>query len=73
MEESDLQKYLFDHFDWTFFPSAYDVEILLESDNVKVFEVFGTPDSARAKTYNNFAQKGLKEYTITKYPSSFPS
>lgn len=54
-----MKKYLFDNFDYTFFPSNYDVRIELESDNIACFEVFGTPDSKRVKEYNNFAAKGL--------------
>lgn len=59
VETDDLKKYLFENFDWTFFPSTYDMEITLCSDNVKFFEVFGSPDADKVKTYNNFAKKGL--------------
>ena len=58
METDDLKKYLFENFDWTFFPSSYDIQLKLKSDNVKMFEVFGTPDEKDVNSYNNFAKKG---------------
>lgn len=57
----------------TFFPSNYGIEIGLESQNIACFEVFGTSDSKKINTYNNFAQKGADKYVITKAESSFPS
>lgn len=73
VENSDLQKYLYDNFDWTFFPSAYDIEISLHSDNVKFFQVFGSPDASKVATYNNFGKKGESQFIITRTKSSFPS
>lgn len=69
----DLKKYLYENFDWTFFPSSFNIEIKLKSKNVKIFEVFGTPDSKDVNSYNDFAKKGTDSYIITKIPTSFPS
>lgn len=73
VEDEHLKKYLFECFDYTFFPANYDVRIELESTNVACFQVFGTPDSKRVAEYNNFAAKGAGKYTVTQYKSSFPS
>jgi hypothetical protein len=45
VEDSDLIKFVVDHFDYTFFPSAYNIEITLSCPGVLNLEVFGTPDS----------------------------
>lgn len=37
-------KHLVDNFDYTFFITANDVEIKIESEDVIGLEVFGTPD-----------------------------
>ena len=73
MEQSDLIKYLFENFDYTFFPCAYDIEVSLESEDVKFFNVYGTADSDQVKTYNNFVMKGNKKFIITKTKTCFPS
>lgn len=73
IEDEDLKKYLFENFDYTFFPSNYDIEIGLESDNVAFFEVFGTTDKDKVKDYNNFSKKGNSHFTVTKTKCSFPS
>jgi hypothetical protein len=67
-----LKKYLFENFDWTFFPSSHNIQLKLKSNNVRIFEVFGSPDSEKVNTYNDFSKKN-SEYTIAKIPSSFPS
>ena len=73
VETEDLNKYLFENFDWTFFPSCYDMEITLKSDNVRCFEVFGSPDSERVNEYNSFGKKELTEYVVTRVKTGFPS
>lgn len=45
VEDSDLIKYVVDNFDYTFFPSSYDIEIKMLCEGVENFEIFGTPDS----------------------------
>lgn len=56
-EDSDLQKYLVDNFDYTFFPAAYKVSIDIESKDILTYEVYGTPDSKEVHTYGNPALK----------------
>lgn len=73
IEDDHLKKYMFENFDYTFFPSNYGIQIGVESDNIACFEVFGTTDKKKVNQYNNFAQKGLHQYTITKTECSFPS
>lgn len=49
-----MKKYLFENFNFTFFPSNYDIQIdLIENKNVQSIEVYGTVDSKRVKEYNN--------------------
>ena len=64
---------MFEDFDWTFFPAAHEIEIRLKSDNVRMFEVFGTSDEKDVKSYNDFAKKGQIEFVITKTATAFPS
>ena len=53
-EVEDLKKYLFENFNFTFFPSNYNIQIdLVENKNVQSIEVFGTVDSKRVREYNN--------------------
>lgn len=73
MEDDHLKKYLFECFDWTFFPANYDIKIEIESENISCFEVFGTPDAKRVREYNDFTKEQQGKYTVTKYKSSFPS
>ena len=40
----DIMKYLFETFDYTFFPSSSDIVMSLEAENVSGIEVFGTSD-----------------------------
>lgn len=69
-EIEDLNRYLFQNFDFTFFPSNYDIEIQLTSDNVRGVEVFGTPDAEKVPNYNVHS---TDTFTITKTKTSFPS
>lgn len=45
VSQEDIKKYVFETFDFGFFPSANNIEITLLSDNVTDIEVYGTPDS----------------------------
>lgn len=47
--EEDLLKYLFETFDYSFFPSANNIQIIMEADNVERIEVFGVPDSGHSE------------------------
>lgn len=67
VEESDLQTYLVDQFDFTFFPCVYDVNISVTSANIESIKVYGSVD--HDITY-------LKEgnsFIVTKFSSGFPS
>lgn len=66
----DLNRYLFRNFDFTFFPSNYDVDIRLVSDNVKGVEVFGTNDAEKVAKYNVHS---TDNFIITRTKNSFPS
>lgn len=71
-ETPDLRKYLFENFDFTFFPSANDIVIRVASPQIASFEVFGSSDSDKVRDYNgSFEAKG--PYTITRTTTSFPS
>lgn len=47
VKNSDLQTYLADRFDYTFFPCAQDITIKLTSHNINKIEVFGSPDEEK--------------------------
>lgn len=66
-----MKKYLFENFSYTFFPSNFDIEICIQGENIKSFEVFGTPDAKRVQEYNQGFQNDKKVITRTK--TSFPS
>ena len=70
-KDDDLKKYLFENFDYTFFPATYDVAITLEAPIVSSVEVFGSPDSQQVPEYNKDSAEG--EFVITKIGTSFPS
>ena len=70
-KDDDLKKYLFENFDYTFFPATYDVVITLESEMVTGVEVFGSPDSKDVPEYNKDSKPG--KFIITKIGTSFPS
>lgn len=69
-EVSDLKKYLFENFSFTFFPDTYDIEISVRNDNIKSIEVFGTNDSAKVPEYNVHS---TDSFIVTKSKTSFPS
>ena len=67
MENSDLQTYLADRFDFTFFPCASNIKIYLQSDQIESIQVFGSPDSEISYS------KEDGDFVITKLSSCFPS
>jgi hypothetical protein len=73
VNQEDIKKYVFETFDFGFFPSAYDVNITLTCDDIQSFEVFGAPDSDKVLDYNNHFKENSKNYVITKVKSTFPS
>lgn len=72
-ENTDLQKYLVDNFDYTFFPLAYNIQIQLNTQNLLTFDIFGTPDSKEVHSYGNPAIKNKTNFVLTKMESAFPS
>ena len=70
-KDEDLKKYLFENFDYTFFPANYDLQIELESDSITDIKVFGSPDSDNVQEYNKSRQKG--SFIVAKIGTSFPS
>lgn len=44
VEDSDLQTYLVDQFDYTFFPCIQDTVITIKSDSIEEIQVFGSVD-----------------------------
>lgn len=60
VENEDLQTYLFDRFDYNFFPCVKKVQIEIESEEIESIEVFGAVDSKRKY------QKQGDKMTVTK-------
>ena len=52
VNQDDIKKYVFETFDFGFFPSATNIEIGIESEDISGFEVFGTPDGDKVRQYN---------------------
>lgn len=70
-EVSDLKKYLFENFCFTFFPDSFDIQIgIIGKENIKSIEVYGTVDSAKVSEYN---KESTDKFTVTKSKTSFPS
>lgn len=69
-ELEDLNKYLFENFAYTFFPSNFDIKITLSGPNIKGIEVFGTVDAEKVPAYNHKCQDS---FIVTQTKSSFPS
>lgn len=73
VNQDDIKKYVFENFDFTYFPSAFNLDISIEAEDVKSFKVFGSTDASEVDAYNhNFASPGGKR-TISRMKSSFPS
>lgn len=73
VNQEDIKKYVFETFDFGFFPSAYDLNISLSSEDVKSFAVFGAPDSDDVQKYNDGFREERTCYTVSKMKSAFPS
>ena len=67
VENSDLQTYLADRFDYTFFPCVANAKIYLHSDQINSISVYGSPDSEIDYGKENGA------FVVTKLSSCFPS
>jgi uncharacterized protein YegL len=67
VENQDLQTYLVDQFDYTFFPCLQDVLITIDSQSISDIEVFGSVDGdVKYPVHGN-------TFTVTKMKSGFPS
>lgn len=74
MSEEDVLKYLFETFDYAFFPSASNLCIALESDDLSSIEVFGTPDSRdESQSFKEEVMTKGEDFFVTRIRSSFPS
>jgi hypothetical protein len=73
VNEEDIKKYVFETFDFGFFPAAYDIQVQLSSSNVKSLEVFGSPDAEQVSAYNDSFSDERTTFVITKMKSVFPS
>ncbi len=67
VENEDLQTYLVDQFDYTFFPCVQDTTITITSQDIDQIEVFGSVDSDVKYATSNHT------FTVTKMKSGFPS
>ena len=67
VENEDLQTYLVDQFDYTFFPCVQETTIKISSDLIEDIEVFGSVDhDVKYPVEGN-------TFTVTKMKSGFPS
>ena len=72
VNQEDIKKYVFETFDFGFFPSASNVVINLDSEEVTEIEVFGTPDSDKITEYKT-NETSSNNWPISKIKSCFPS
>lgn len=73
VNEDDIKKYVFETFDFGFFPAAYSLEITISSEDLESFEVFGVPDAADVPGYNAGFKVPQTSFTVSKVKSVFPS
>ena len=66
-------KYLFETFDYTFFPSSSDMLITLESENVERIQVFGSPSELHDQPYGEEETTKGNTFTVARSQSCFPS
>jgi hypothetical protein len=71
VNQEDIKKYVFETFDFGFFPSANNIQIDIDSKDIAGIEVFGTPDSDKVQSYQKDTAESL--WTVTKVKSCFPS
>ena len=73
MEKDDIKKYVFENFDFAYFPSAFNLNISIEAEDLKSFSVYGSTDSKEVDKYNHNFTTEDKTKIITRMKSSFPS
>jgi hypothetical protein len=73
VDEEDIRKYVFETFDFGFFPSAEDLHISISSEDLKKIKVFGAPDSEDVASYNGNFEHPQTSFTISKVKTVFPS
>ena len=44
VDDEDLQTYLVDQFDYTFFPAAQNISIAIQSPSIESIKVYGSVD-----------------------------
>lgn len=67
VNNSDLQTYLVDQFDYTFFPCVQNVTISITSEDVQDIQVYGSVDHDV-----RYSPEGDR-FTVTKMTTGFPS
>jgi len=65
-------KYMFETFDYAFFPCASNINLTLESDCVDSIQVFGAPDAVEEILYQEPTNDGL-DFVISRIQTVFPS
>ena len=73
IDQDDIKRYVFENFNFVYFPSAFNLHISIESDDLKAFKVFGSTDSSEVEAYNNQFGGDKQQFTVSKMKSSFPS
>ena len=73
VNQDDIKKYIFENFNFAYFPSAFNLNISLQSEDVTSFKVFGSTDASDVNSYNNNFTQETSNFTISKMKSSFPS
>jgi uncharacterized protein YegL len=71
--KEDILKHMFETFDYAFFPSANNIRIILQSDDVKSNEVFGAPDEVKPLPYQEEGTTQGNDFLVSHIKSAFPS
>lgn len=73
VNQEDIKKYVFETFDFGFFPVCHELEVTLSAEGVNSFEVFGSTDSKNVPVYNDNFKGHPTEFVVSRMTSIFPS
>lgn len=73
INDDDIKKYVFEEFDFSFFPAAHNEQIAIACDSLHSFEVFGVPDADKTAEYNHGFAQPAEQLIVSRVKSSFPS